>query len=115
MKPEKNANLYQRLGKGLKTMAVAGDLTGMLLLSGCDDDARMASKNISKVADNFEIPRLIVFYNGLTDNYIMTVEGLCAVESDNVDNQLEITFKTEEGIKKSTLESLMIPLILFSN
>lgn len=62
-------------------------------LTGCDD-ADVASRNISKAADNFEIERRIVFYNGITDAYILSIQGLCSITKDNQDNQLEVTCKT---------------------
>lgn len=50
----------------------------ILSLGSCVDDAQMASHNISEAADNFEILRRIVFYNGITDKYILSIEGLCS-------------------------------------
>lgn len=46
--------------------------------SGCSD-ADIASENISKAADNFEIMRRVVFYNGITGEYILSMEGLCSL------------------------------------
>lgn len=60
-------------------MAAAGALS---LLSGCDD-ARVASANLSKAAENFEIVRRVVFYNGITGDYILMIEGLCSLDADN--------------------------------
>lgn len=38
-------------------------------LSACtDDDADVVSENISKAADNFEVQRRIVMFNGITDH-----------------------------------------------
>ena len=74
-------------------LAVAAGLTG---LAGCDTDAKVASHNISKAADNFEINRRIVFYNGMTGDYILNIEGRCSIEADRADNQLEVTCKTGE-------------------
>lgn len=73
-------------------------LTAILALSltGCSD-ASVASNNISRAADQFEIYRRVVFYNGITDQYILMVEGYCSIEVDNVDNQLELTVKTGNG------------------
>ena len=65
--------------------------TSMLALSGCQDDAQVASYNISKAADNFEIDRRIVFYNGITDTYMLTIEGRCSIEDQTT--QLEVTCK----------------------
>lgn len=50
----------------------------ILSLGACVDDAQMASHNISEAADNFEILRRIIFYNGITDKYILSIEGLCS-------------------------------------
>lgn len=55
----------------------------MLALSGCDEQASVASKNLAKAADNFEITRRIVFVNGITDNYLLSIEGRCAFEVEN--------------------------------
>lgn len=54
-----------------------------LLLVGCENDAKVASRNISQAADNFEINRRIVFYNGITGEYMLVIEGLCSQEPDN--------------------------------
>ncbi len=61
---------------------------------GCRDDARIASRNLSKAADNFEINRRIVFYNGITDQYMLTIEGRCSIRDAN--RQLEVTCKTSD-------------------
>ena len=62
------------------------------VLVACSD-ADMASKNLSKAADNFEISRRIVFFNGITDKYMLTIEGRCSIEVDDADSQLEVTCK----------------------
>ena len=46
--------------------------------TGCSD-AELASRNISKAADQFEINRRIVFYNGITGEYMLSIEGLCSL------------------------------------
>ena len=73
--------------KLLTTLALA---TG---LSACVPDAEVASYNLSQAADMFEIDRRIVFYNGITDTYMLTIEGRCSIDKDNQDNQLEVTCK----------------------
>lgn len=60
-------------------------------LAGCDD-AKVASSNLSKAADNFEINRRIVFYNGITGEYVLTIEGLCSQEPH--DRKLAVICKT---------------------
>jgi hypothetical protein len=47
---------------------------------GCSDDAKVASQNLSRAADNFEINRRVVFYNGITSDYLLSIEGLCSIE-----------------------------------
>lgn len=63
-----------------------------IVFVGCDD-ADIASRNLSKAADNFEVVRRIVFYNGITDTYILTIEGRCSLYDDGM-GQLEVTCKT---------------------
>ena len=60
-------------------------------LAACQDDAKVASYNISKAADNFEIDRRIVFYNGINGEYMLTIEGRCSIEDQTT--QLEVTCK----------------------
>lgn len=69
---------------------------GMTVLGSCTD-AEVASSNVSKAADQFEIYRRVVFYNGITDNYILMVEGYCSIEVDETDHQLELMVKTGPG------------------
>jgi hypothetical protein len=64
-----------------------------LIFMGCTD-AALVSSNMSKSADQFEILRRVVFYNGITDTYILQVEGFCSINVDGNDNQLEIIVKT---------------------
>lgn len=76
--------------------------TSILALAGCQDDAQVASYNISKASDNFEIDRRIVFYNGITDTYMLTIEGRCSIE-DQI-TQLEVTCKIgRDAFKKHFL------------
>lgn len=60
-------------------------------LAACSPAADVASRNLSQAADNFEINRRIVFVNGITDSYLLSVEGLCSISDDG--NQLEVTCK----------------------
>ena len=65
-----------------------------MFVSSCSD-ADVASQNISRAAEQFEIYRRVVFLNGITDKYILCVEGYCSVDEYN--NQLAVTVKTESG------------------
>jgi len=64
----------------------------MAMMSGCSTDADVASYNLSKAADMFQINRRVVFFNGITDTYLLSIEGLCSIEDQG--NQLEVTCKT---------------------
>lgn len=41
--------------------------------------------------------RRIVFVNGITDKYLLSIEGLCSITKDREDNQLEVTCKTGDS------------------
>lgn len=75
----------------------AGFIGAAVVLAGCENDAIVASRNLSKAADNFEIMRKIVFYNGITDAYIATLEGRCSITADGKDRQLEVTCMVGPG------------------
>lgn len=75
-----------------KKLVTAGVIGSMLMITGCQRDAQVASQNLSKAADMFEIDRRVVFYNGITGEYMLTVEGKCSIEDQR--NQLEVTCKT---------------------
>ena len=73
------------------------------LLAACDTDATVASRNLSKAADMFEINRRIVFYNGITSEYILNIEGRCSIEGGR-GSQLSVTCKTgPQAFKKHFL------------
>jgi protein involved in sex pheromone biosynthesis len=64
----------------MKSAAIVAALAATALLSACSSDADRASENLSKAAEQFEVNRRIVFFNGITDKYLLTVEGRCSVE-----------------------------------
>lgn len=61
-------------------IVAAAALVGTVALSAasCDSAANTANENLSKAADNFEVPRRIVGINGITDQVIFTAEGFCS-------------------------------------
>lgn len=69
------------------------------VVAGCSD-ADTASHNVTRAADNFEVQRRIVFFNGITDKYLLTIEGACALGNHDTDKQLSVTCKTGDGYKK---------------
>lgn len=76
-------------------MALAG--------STCAPQADVASRNLSTAADNFEIMRRVVFYNGITDAYILEVTGFCSIGNEDQAGRLSITCKDAEGFQKHFL------------
>lgn len=87
----------------IKMLAIAG-LTA-LTLAACDaNDANVASQNLSKAADMFEIDRRVVFYNGITGEYILTIEGRCSLGNHDSAQRLTVTCKTgRDSYKKHFL------------
>jgi hypothetical protein len=71
-----------------------------LALVGCGRDADIASRNLSAAADMFEINRRVVFYNGITGEYMLTVEGMCSLGNEDTARRLSITCKVGNGVYK---------------
>jgi len=71
-------------------------------LTGCTSAADRANENLSKAAENFEIPRRIVGINGITDTVLFSVEGFCSYEVD--DQDFEAICKNPDGsISRTTM------------
>lgn len=74
------------------------------LVSGCSSKSDIASYNLSKEADMFRILRRIVFYNGITGEYMLSIEGYCSLGNDDTENKRTVTCKTgEDSYKKHFL------------
>lgn len=74
-----------------------------LVLAWCSD-ADIASQRLSKDADMFRIDRRIVFYNGITDTYMLTIEWRCSLWNNDISWQLTVTCRTwEDEYKKHFL------------
>jgi len=75
----------------------------LVLLAACTD-ADVASRNLSQAADMFEIERRVVFYNGITGNYMLTIEGRCSLGNFDSARHLTVTCKSgPEAFKKHFL------------
>ena len=74
-------------------------LFAVITVAGCSD-ADIASLNLSKAADNFEVTRRIVFYNGITGEYILKFEGLCSLGNSDKPREISVTCKTGQGLYK---------------
>lgn len=78
---------------------IVGALGLAVLLAGCTE-ADVASHNLSKDADYFKINRRIVFINGITDKYLLTVEGRCSLGNSDKPREISVTCKTGENTYK---------------
>lgn len=76
----------------MKTLIVS--ILAVAALAGCGREADVASRNLSQAADQFEVTRRIVFYNGITADYMLTIEGLCSLGNYDANRQLSVTCKT---------------------
>ena len=63
-----------------------------IFLTACTE-ADTVSNNLSKAADSFEVQRRVVFFNGITDKYLLTIEGLCSLGNSNTVGRLNVTCK----------------------
>lgn len=76
-------------------------IVAMLLavsLAACANDSETVSHNLSQDADNFKVHRRVVFFNGITDKYLLSIEGYCSITDEG--NQLEVTCKVGESTYK---------------
>ncbi len=69
-------------------------------LAGCSSDADVASRNVSKASDNFEVARRVIFYNGITNDYLLIIEGYCSLGNKDKARNLSVTCKTGPGVYK---------------
>lgn len=102
----RTGNAVSRVKEGLKPglmgnrrrqLALAGAaLASVSFLSACASDADVASENLSTAAEQFEIERRVVFFNGITDKYLLEINGRCSVETSEsaLGGSLEVTCKT---------------------
>lgn len=87
-----------------KILALLAIVLGLSFMTACStsDDADVVSDNISKAADNFEVNRRVVMFNGITDEYLLQIDGRCNIVDEG--NQLEVTCKIgKDAFKKHFL------------
>ena len=69
-------------------------ITAALLSAYGNDDRDVVNTNNTKAADNFEIDRRIVFYNGITNQYLLSIEGKCSIDTSSSGRTLHVICKT---------------------
>lgn len=72
---------------------IMGGLLAMGLGACTSHDSDVVSENLSTEADQFHIVRRIVFYNGITGEYMLTIEGLCALGNHDGRGELTVVCK----------------------
>lgn len=85
----------------------------LTVLAGCSD-ADVASSNLSTAADQFQINRRIVFYNGITGDYMLTITGLCSLGNYDKTGELTVTCKTGPGTYKKDFLGLSDNVTFFA-
>lgn len=79
-----------------KILALAGATLAAVSLAACSA-ASTADWNNQQAADNFEIQRRVVFINGITDTYLLEIQGRCSItdetSSEAGGQQLEVVCK----------------------
>lgn len=77
-----------------KVMALILGFVMLIAIAGCSD-ADTVSANLSRAADQFEVLRRVVFYNGINGEYMLTIEGYCSL--GNFDDTGELTVTCDVG------------------
>lgn len=83
----------------MKKIMIAAALAVMPVAVSACSDADVASHNLSKAAEEFEIIRRTVFYNGITGDYILNVEGACSVDNNGVTLAITCKLGKKEYVK----------------
>lgn len=78
----------------MKKVILALAIVSAFGVAACEKDADIASRNLSTAADMFQINRRVVFYNGITGDYILSIEGLCSLGNNDTAGTLTVTCKT---------------------
>jgi len=83
--------------KRVAVSIIAAILLTVGLASCTDHDSDVVSANLSTAADQFQIARRIVFYNGITGEYMLSIEGLCALGNNDGPKELTVVCKIGES------------------
>jgi hypothetical protein len=78
----------------LKRIVTVGVIASLLAASSCEPAADVAARNISAAADNFEVPRRITVFNGITGDVAMVIEGFCSLGNNDTALRMSVTCRT---------------------
>lgn len=71
----------------------------MFAMSSCTSAADTADRNLTKAAENFEVPRRIVGINAINGDVLFSVEGYCSYETDS--DTIDVICATQSEDRKS--------------
>lgn len=84
------------------TPTLAAAVLSVAALAGCSTDRDVVDRNLTTDADQFNIERRIVFINGNTDKYLLTISGKCSITDQGA--QFEVLCKVgDDEYKKHFL------------
>jgi hypothetical protein len=85
--------LKKAIAAGVLALASLGAAAGCSQSSPADT----VSHNLSNDADHFKVNRRITVINGITDRYLLTVEGRCSLGNQDPPGKLSITCEIGKG------------------
>jgi hypothetical protein len=77
--------------------------TILTIIAGCNPlahESDTVSENLSREADRFNIPRRVLFINGITDKYLLSIEGYCALGNNDPAGEVTVVCQTGPGLYK---------------
>lgn len=74
-------------------------ITVVIGLVGCSSEADTVSQNLSKEADSFKVQRRVIFVNGITDKYLLEIDGLCSLDASD-SKKISVTCKVGDELYK---------------
>lgn len=86
----------------MKKLAMFAAMCGALALAGCDEEAHVASQNLSTAADNFQVVRRITVLNTRSGQPSLMIEGACSQEGGR---EIRIICKMPNGEYRKTIVS----------
>lgn len=89
----------------MKKLLIALSLS-LLVLTGCRSDSDVVSENLSKDSDNFKVERRVVFFNGITGEYMLEITGLCTRDNSSTKETLGVVCKTGPNTYKKHMLGL---------
>ena len=78
-------------------------LVALMLSLGACTPAQTASYNLSNDSDNFRV----VFVNGITDKYLLSIEGLCSI-TKGMEDALLSSGMSDDLMSKTVEEDWMV-------